>query len=110
MSKSPSTKHQALSTRVALITGASRGIGAAVAKRFAAEGAHVILVARDVKKLEAVDDDIRAALIPPPPPPGGGGGGGGGILVQTLMLYRVCPHPNPPPMGEGEVRRWCPWI
>src|SRR5271156_4560777 len=61
MSKSPSTKHQALSTRVALITGASRGIGAAVAKRFAAEGAQVILVARDVRGLEETDDVIRAA-------------------------------------------------
>jgi NAD(P)-dependent dehydrogenase (short-subunit alcohol dehydrogenase family) len=46
--------------RVALITGASRGIGAAVAKRFAAEGAHVILVARTVGGLEEVDDAIRA--------------------------------------------------
>ena len=50
-----------LDDRIALITGASRGIGAAVAKRFAAEGAHVILVARSVDGLEAVDDAIQAA-------------------------------------------------
>lgn len=49
-----------LKNRIALITGASRGIGAAVAKRFAAEGAQVILVARDVKGLEETDDAIRA--------------------------------------------------
>jgi NAD(P)-dependent dehydrogenase (short-subunit alcohol dehydrogenase family) len=49
-----------LSQRTALITGASRGIGQAVAKRFAAEGAHVILVARDKKGLEETDDAIRS--------------------------------------------------
>ncbi|MCR9212635.1 MAG: SDR family NAD(P)-dependent oxidoreductase [Proteobacteria bacterium] len=50
-----------LQDRIALITGASRGIGAAVAKRFAAEGAHVILVARTVGGLEEVDDEIQTA-------------------------------------------------
>jgi NAD(P)-dependent dehydrogenase (short-subunit alcohol dehydrogenase family) len=49
-----------LEGRLALITGASRGIGAAVARRFAAEGAHVILLARTVGGLEERDDEIRA--------------------------------------------------
>lgn len=49
-----------LAGRTALITGASRGIGAAIAKRFAAEGAHVIAVARTVGGLEELDDAIKA--------------------------------------------------
>lgn len=48
-----------LAGRIALITGASRGIGAAVARRFAREGAQVILTARTVGALEEVDDSIR---------------------------------------------------
>ena len=50
-----------LDGRIALITGASRGIGAAVAVRYAIEGAHVILVARTVGGLEEIDDRITAA-------------------------------------------------
>ena len=53
--------HINLSGRVALITGASRGIGAVVAKAYAQAGAHVVLLARTVGALEALDDKIRAA-------------------------------------------------
>lgn len=60
---------QRLKDRIALITGASRGIGRAVAEKFAQEGAHVLLLARTRKDLEEVDDRIgagggKATLIP----------------------------------------------
>lgn len=44
--------------QLALVTGASRGIGAATAQALAAAGAHVVLTARDSKALEAVEDTI----------------------------------------------------
>ena len=50
-----------LSGRVALVTGASRGIGYFTAKHLAAAGAHVIAVARSVGGLEELDDEIKAA-------------------------------------------------
>lgn len=50
-----------MSGRLVLITGASRGIGFAAAKALAAEGCHLILLARDVGGLEAADDAVRAA-------------------------------------------------
>lgn len=49
-----------LEGRVALVTGASRGIGHAVALELARAGAHVIAVARTVGGLEALDDEIKA--------------------------------------------------
>lgn len=50
-----------LAGRTALVTGASRGIGAACAKAMAEAGAHVILVARKVRPLEDIEDAIHAA-------------------------------------------------
>lgn len=49
-----------LAGRIALVTGASRGIGHAAALALAEEGAHVVAVARTVGGLEELDDDIRA--------------------------------------------------
>lgn len=51
---------KALEGRIALVTGASRGIGRAAALAVARSGAHVVAVARTVGALEELDDEIRA--------------------------------------------------
>lgn len=61
MTKTYSPAPDLLKNRVILVTGASSGIGRAAAKTFAAHGATVILLARTVKKLEALYDEIVAA-------------------------------------------------
>ena len=51
----------ALAGKTALVTGSSRGIGAATAQALAEAGAHVILTGRDVRALESVEDAIHEA-------------------------------------------------
>jgi NAD(P)-dependent dehydrogenase (short-subunit alcohol dehydrogenase family) len=58
-----------LADRIALVTGASRGIGYATARALARAGAHIVAVARTQGGLEELDDDIRkdggsATLVP----------------------------------------------
>jgi NAD(P)-dependent dehydrogenase (short-subunit alcohol dehydrogenase family) len=60
---------QRLAGRIALITGASRGIGRAAALALAREGAHVVILARTVGALEELDDEVRM-------------GGGSATLVE----------------------------
>ena len=50
-----------LKDKVAVITGASRGLGKPMAKGLAAAGAHVVLIARDEARLNVVRDEIVAA-------------------------------------------------
>ena len=58
---------------VLIVTGASSGIGAAVAKQFAREGYRVVLAARRIERLESMADEIEA-------------GGGQALVVQTDLF------------------------
>jgi len=62
-----------LAGRIAVVTGASRGIGAATAIALARLGAHVVLIARTQGGLEETDDSVRAA------------GGAATLLPMDLM-------------------------
>ena len=76
--------------KVALITGASRGLGRAVAETMGAAGAQVIAVARTVGGLEEVDDAIRAA------------GGPGAVLVPL----DITDDPGLSRLGAAIHERW----
>ena len=83
------TNDKPLAGRLALITGASRGIGRAVAVGFAKAGAHVILMARTVGALEEIDDEIQAA---------------GG--KATLLALDLAKHDKLDALGPSILQRW----
>lgn len=78
-----------LAGRVALITGASHGIGQAVALKYASEGAELILVGRTQGALEEVDDEIRKH------------GRSASLVVADLADFAVIDR-----MGAAVYERW----
>jgi len=83
------TGDKPFSGRVALVTGASKGIGAATARALAEAGAHVVLTARDVKALETVEDAIHA--------------GGGSSTIAPLDLTEPDGVPR---LAAAVAQRW----
>ncbi len=69
-----------LDGKTALVTGASQGIGAAIARRLAEQGANVVLAARNAEKLEALAEGLR--------------GGGAQVHVLTLDLAATTAIPE----------------
>ncbi len=78
-----------LAGRLALVTGATRGIGHAVALAYAKEGAHLILVGRTTGALEELDDEVRAL--------------GGKATLLTLDLKN---HDKIDALGPTNYQRW----
>ena len=81
------------SPRIALVTGASRGIGRAAAIALAASGAHVVALARTQGGLEELDDEIRA--LPNADP------GGTTLVPMDLRDFAAIDR-----LGEALYRRW----
>ncbi len=65
-----------MTQRIALITGASRGLGAAMAEHLAARGWHVVAVARTTGALEELDDRVKSLGLP----------GAGGVTLAPMDI------------------------
>ena len=75
--------------KLALVTGASRGIGASIAKKLANTGAHVILLARNIGSLEEIDEEINK------------NGGSSTIVAMDLLDYPAIDR-----LGARIFERW----
>lgn len=75
-----------MTQKIALVTGASRGLGAALAEQLAFRGWHVVAVARTVGGLEELDDRVKAAGVP----------GAGGLTLAPMDVT-----------DEGAMRHLC---
>ena len=67
-----------MTQKIALVTGASRGLGAALAEQLAARGWHVVAVARTVGGLEEADDRVKALGLP----------GAGGLTLAPMDVAK----------------------
>ena len=79
-----------LKDRLAVVTGASRGIGFAIARKFAMEGAHVIICARTIGGLEELDDLIKQD----------------GIGKSTIAKLDLCDFATIDAMGASIFKRF----
>ena len=78
-----------LKKKLALVTGASRGIGASIARELASAGTHVILLGRNMGSLEEIDDEINK------------NGGSSTIVAMDLLDYPAIDR-----LGASIFERW----
>src|SRR5260370_33851169 len=90
-----------LASRIALVTGASRGLGYATARALAKAGAHVVAVARTQAGLEELDDDV--------PKDCGSATLGPLNLTDFEGMARLCAA-LPGPHGTLAIHSWHAWL
>ncbi|HYU86560.1 MAG TPA: SDR family NAD(P)-dependent oxidoreductase [Kribbellaceae bacterium] len=95
MSVITDTTQHTLTGRVAIVTGASRGIGAAIARALSAAGARVVLAARDASALHALAEELTSA-------------GGSALAVPTDVTEPIryassCGRPSTPTAGWTQL-------
>ena len=105
-----------LSSRVALVTGGSAGLGLAVARALAAEGARIALNARDPARLDAAAAALRdetGAEVRTFPADVGTAGGGGAILAQVVRTFGrvdvLVANAGGPPAGAWDAHAAAAW-
>src|SRR5437773_5697810 len=116
MTKRTVSMTPSLASRIALVTGASRGLGYATARALAKRGAHVVAVARTQGGLEELDDEIKkeggsATLVPLSLTDTDGIARLGAALherggkLDILVGNAGVPGPSSP-LGHIEVKQW----